>query len=146
MVIASPIQAWGAPAALLFEPNSSAGTSNAKGTSIPHDRLLLASLASSTGDVAPTEVLSSHGIGVEADLAQLLAKFVALVVLIKLEEGIEGGTRGRPSTDFASRSKIVAASRFLLSSGSRPVSALASVLHVSQSVGASFKWSAHGCH
>jgi hypothetical protein len=27
---------------------------------------------------------------VEADLAQLLAKFFALVVLIKLEEGIEG--------------------------------------------------------
>jgi hypothetical protein len=29
------------PTALLFEPNSSARTSNAKGTSIPHNRLLL---------------------------------------------------------------------------------------------------------
>ena len=81
------------PTALLFEPNSSARTSNAKGTSIPHNRLLLASLASSTGDVAPAEVLSSLGIRVKADLAQLRAKFVALVVLIKLKEGIEGGTR-----------------------------------------------------
>jgi hypothetical protein len=60
------------PTALLFEPNSSARTSNAKGTSIPHNRLLLASLASSTGDVAPAEVLSSLGIRVKADLAQLL--------------------------------------------------------------------------
>jgi hypothetical protein len=32
----------------------------------------LASLASSTGDVAPAEVLSSLGIRVKADLAQLL--------------------------------------------------------------------------
>ena len=47
------------PTVLLFEPNSSGRTSNAKGTSIPHNRLLLASLASSTGDVAPAEVLSS---------------------------------------------------------------------------------------
>src|SRR4029077_4301381 len=76
------------PTALLFEPNSSARTSNAK-----HNRLLLASLASSAGDVAPAEVLSTLGIRVKADLAQLLAKFFALVVLIKLKEGIEGGTR-----------------------------------------------------
>ena len=48
-------------------------------------------LDSSTGDVAPAEVISSIGIRVKADLAQLVAKFFALVVLIKLEEGIEGG-------------------------------------------------------
>jgi hypothetical protein len=51
------------PTALLFEPNSSARTSNAKGTSIPHNRLLLASLASSTGDVAPQK---SEGAGRDA--------------------------------------------------------------------------------
>src|SRR6516162_11927079 len=53
--------------------------------------LISYSAGSSTGDVAPAEVLSSLGTRVEADLAQLLAKFFALVVLIKLEEGIEGG-------------------------------------------------------
>jgi hypothetical protein len=51
----------------------------------------LALSASSTGDVAPAEVVSSLGIRVKADLAQLLAKFVALVVIIKLEERIERG-------------------------------------------------------